>query len=83
MLIQDNTVLESKLPHFGEQTTLPPGRESWSSDPVWVELGSLGLGSVVGSKISICEAASRPRRAAVCAGLRSEGGRGVEPRSYF
>ena len=34
-------------------------------------------------KISICEAASRPLRAAVCAGLRRKGGRGVEPRSYF
>ena len=27
MLIQDNTVLEGKLPHFGGKTTLPPGRE--------------------------------------------------------
>ena len=33
--------------------------------------------------ISICEAASRPLRAASCAGLRRVRGRGVEPHSYL
>ena len=31
MLIQDNTVLEGKLPHFGGKTTLPPKCEECRS----------------------------------------------------